>query len=104
MKGRRAMRFTDAQLRHDREEGSLFLPGLIPAEEIDVVRAGVPRLVGENRDAVIAEADGKTVRSVLNAHLYDAIIDNLCRHEAIVGPSMQVVDSSMYIFQSILNV
>ena len=93
-----------AQIASYRRNGYLFVPGLFPAREITVVRKKVAKLVAEARDSVIYEHDGKTVRSVLNAHLYDKVIDAFCRSERVIHPVMQLVKSPVYIFQSIMNV
>jgi ectoine hydroxylase len=98
------MTLTEEQIAHYNAQGYLFVPEAIPAAEIAVVRNHVADLVGEKRDAVIAEADGKTIRSVLNGHLYDDILDRFIRHEAIIEPAMQLVGTPLYTFQSILNV
>ncbi len=98
------MTLTDEQIALYNEQGYLFVPEAIPAAEIAVVRDHVSDLVGEQRDAVIAEADGKTIRSVLNGHLYDDILDRFIRHEAVIAPAMQLVGTPLYTFQSILNV
>ena len=98
------MTLTDAQIAFYRQNGYLFVPELFPRAEIEIVHREVTKLVGERRDSVIPEHDGKTVRSVLNAHLYSAVIDRFCRSAHVVEPTMQIVGSPVYIFQSIINV
>ena len=98
------MKLTDRQIHEYRKDGFVLVPDLFSAEAIAIVRDEVPKLVAEVRDSVIMEADGKTVRSILNPHLYNDVFDRLCRHEKLVEPVMQIVESPVYIFQSILNV
>jgi ectoine hydroxylase len=98
------MKFTADQVSQYRRDGYVFVEGLIPDEEIAAVRREIESLVGQDRPEVILEADGKTVRSVLNAHLFSRVLDRLCRNERIVEPTMQLLDSPVYIFQSIFNV
>ena len=98
------MKFTAEQVRQYRENGFVFVEGLIPADEIAAVRREIETLVGQKRPEVIVETDGRTVRSVLNAHLFNAVLHQLCRHESLVEPSMQLLESPVYIFQSIFNV
>src|SRR5215510_2843583 len=98
------MRLSEDEKSQYRDDGYLYFPELIPAPEIAVVRHEVAKLVGEKRKSVILEADGKTVRSVLNPHLYNPVLDRLCRHERVIEPAMQIVSGSVYIFQAILNV
>jgi ectoine hydroxylase len=98
------MKLTPRQIASYRKHGYLFVPGLFPAKEIAAVDREVERLVQEDRPSVIREHDGKTVRSVLNAHLYSPVIDWLCRSARVVRPAMQLLDREVYIFQSIVNV
>jgi len=98
------MTLTPAQIASYRKNGYLFVPGVFPAREIAAVRKEVAKLVKEKRSSVIYEHDRKTVRSVLNAHLYNKVVDAFCRSERVVRPVMQLVKSPVYIFQSIVNV
>jgi len=98
------MRLSEDETREYRDKGYLFFAELIPAQEIAVAREELAKLVGEKRKSVILEADGKTVRSVLNPHLYNPVLDRLCRHERVIEPVMQLVGGPVYIFQSIVNV
>jgi ectoine hydroxylase len=94
---------TQQQLTFYRENGYVFLPDLFPPEEIAVVQREIDRLIAANTDSLIREADGKTIRSILNAHLESDVIDKFCRSARVVEPVMQIVDSPVYIFQSIMN-
>src|SRR5262245_12046879 len=98
------MKFSADQVRQYRDKGYVFSEGLLPAAEMAAVRREIEGLVGQDRPEVILEADGKTVRSVLNAHLFSPVLDHLCRHESVVEPSVQILGSPVYIFQSIFNV
>ena len=98
------MELSNEELEAYRRDGYVFVPELFSAEEIAVVRADVEKLVTPGGQGVIYEADGKTVRSVLNPHLFNPPFDRLCRHEKVIGPVMQIVESPVYYFQSILNV
>ena len=98
------MELSTEQLQAYWRDGYVFVPALFTAEEIGVARAEVEALVAPGGRGVIPEADGKTTRSVLNPHLFNAPFDRLCRHEKVIGPVMQIVESPVYYFQSILNV
>lgn len=95
---------TPSQVAFYRKNGYLFVPKLFPPKEIRAIDREVEKLVLEDRPSVIKEHDGKTVRSVLNAHVYNRVIDWLCRSERVVNPAMQLLDRPVYIFQSIVNV
>ena len=97
------MELTEQQLESYRTDGYVFVENLIPAGEIAVVQDEVPKLVVDGGKGVIIEADGTTIRSVLNPHLFNEPFDRLCRLDRVVEPIMQIVDSQVYVFQSILN-
>ena len=97
------MKLDPDQLAAYRHDGFVRVPELFNAEEIGVVQREVPMLLQDGR-GVILETDAKTHRSVLNAHLFNDPVDRLCRHEKVIGPVMQLVESAVYIFQAILNV
>jgi ectoine hydroxylase len=98
------MILTGKQIHAYRNDGYLLVPDLFSAKAIALLRDEVPKLVAEDRESIIREVDGKTVRSILNPHLYNDLFDRLCRHEKLIEPVMQLVGSQVYIFQSILNV
>ena len=98
------MKLTPKQIAFYRKNGYLFVPEVFPSKEIRAVDREVEKLVQEDRPSVIKEHDNKTVRSVLNAHVYNPVIDWLCRSERVVEPVMQLLKTPVYIFQSIVNV
>ena len=97
------MRLTQDQVEAWRRDGFLFVEGLLSAQEMAVVRAELPALLALRRQEVVLEKDGATVRSLLNLHLYNAVFEALVRHPGLIGPTMQLLESQVYIFQSILN-
>ena len=97
------MKISDDQIKAFREDGYFFIEDLIPTEEIDAVRNELPELMSEKRRELIFENDGATPRSLLNAHLFNEPLDRLCRDHRLIEPSMMLVDSPVYIFQSIVN-
>ena len=98
------MRLNTEQMAKYRQDGFVSVPGLFDAEEIGVVQAQTPKLLVEDGRGLILETDAKTHRSVLNLHLFNEPFDRLCRHEKVIGPVTQLLDSAVYIFQAILNV
>ena len=97
------MRLEDAELSQYEEQGYLFIEGLLSPQEMAVVHGEFEGLLSLERQEVVLEKDGKTVRSVLNLHLFNPTIDRLVRHPRLIEPAMQLVDSEVYIFQSIVN-
>ena len=95
---------SEQQLREYRDTGLAFVPGLLSPGEVAPVMERVRRLcAGERRREVILEKDGKTVRSLMNAHRFDDLIDRFVRHPKLIGAARQIVASDVYIFQSIIN-
>ena len=95
---------SEPRLREYRAAGFTFLPGLLSPREIAPVMERVKRLCGgERRREIILEKDGKTVRSLMNAHRFDDAIDRFVRHPALIGAARQLLESEVYIFQSIIN-
>lgn len=95
---------SEQQLREYRDNGLAFVPGLLSPGEVAPVMERVRRLcAGERRREVILEKDGKTVRSLMNAHRFDDVIDRFVRHPKLIDAARQLVASEVYIFQSIIN-
>lgn len=94
---------TEHQLREYQEAGLIFVPGLLSTGEVAPVMERIRRLCGERRREVILEKDGKTVRSLMNAHRFDDLLDRFVRHPKLIHAARQIVSSEVYIFQSIFN-
>jgi len=94
---------SEQRIREYRTEGFTFLPGLLSEREIAPVIERVKRLCGERRREVILEKDGKTVRSLMNVHRFDDLIGRFVRHPTLIHAARQLVESEVYIFQSIFN-
>lgn len=97
------MRLSDDQVAHFHDKGFLFVPGLIPAAEIGVAAAALPRLLSYQRREVVRERDKTTVRSILNSHLFDDMMRTMVRHPGVIEPAEQLSGGPVYIFQSIVN-
>ncbi|MFO1059323.1 MAG: phytanoyl-CoA dioxygenase family protein [Dongiaceae bacterium] len=94
---------SETQLEEYRRTGFTFLPGLIASDEIAAVRQRILELCRERRREVIVEKDGKTVRSVMNGHVFDDVLGRFVRHPRLINAARQIVGSDVYIFQSIVN-
>ncbi|MFT5113068.1 MAG: ectoine hydroxylase [Parasphingorhabdus sp.] len=94
---------TEQQFASYFEQGYIFLPELLPVDQISAVMSQVQRLCSLDRPEVIFENDGTTVRSLMNVHSFCAEANILARHPAIIEPAMRIIESDIYIFQCILN-
>ena len=91
------------QLDDYSNEGYLFVPELLPMAEISAVMTQLPELSTLQRPEVIFEKDSQTVRSLMNVHTYSKAADKLIRHQSIIDPVKQILQSDVYVFQCILN-
>jgi len=96
-------RLTDEQCADYHRDGFIFLPGLIPIEEISRARDELEGLSSLTRREVIMENDGVTVRSVMNPHVFSDLFARFVRHPALLGPVQQLLEREVYLFQCILN-
>ena len=62
------MQLTREQLEQFDTEGWVLLPNLFRQEEIDVLRAELPKIFAMRRDEVWREKDGEAVRTAFAAH------------------------------------
>lgn len=94
---------TEAQVEAYRRDGFVVVPGLVAPEEAAAALARTGELAGLKRREVILEKDGRTVRSLMNAHRFDDLLGRFVRHPRLIGAARRIVESEVYIFQSIFN-
>ncbi|MBM3492488.1 MAG: proline hydroxylase [Alphaproteobacteria bacterium] len=93
----------EAQLAAWRDDGMVVCPELIPAADVAAAMTRIKALTAERRREVILEKDGRTVRSLMNAHLFDETLGRFVRHPRLVGGARDLAGGEVYIFQSIVN-
>ena len=96
-------RLSAAECARYRDDGFVFVPDLIPPQDIDRVRAALDALCRLSRDEVILENDGRTVRSVMNPQAFSDPFGRFVRHPALLGPVRQLLDREVYLFQCVIN-
>ena len=96
-------RLSEEQCARYRDDGFVFVPALIPQQDIDRVREEVDGLCRLTRDEVILENDGRTVRSVMNPQVFCELFMRFVRHPALLGPARQLLEREIYLFQCLLN-
>jgi ectoine hydroxylase len=94
---------TETQIADYRRNGYVTVPSLAPEADVAAALARVDALCQERRREVILEKDRKTVRSVMNAHRFDDVLARFVRHPKLIEAAKQIVESEVYIFQSIFN-
>ena len=99
------MKWTDEQLAQYNEQGYLFMPGLLSADEVDALNGDVPLLLKGEDDGLHRERErGGAVRQVYLAHRSVDAFRKLISHPKILHPVRQVLDDEVYIWHSKLNV
>jgi ectoine hydroxylase len=97
------MKLDQSQLDEYRDQGYLFFPALLSADEMSVLTRALDAIVATPRREIVYEKDGSTVRSIFNMQAYDKAFANLARHPNIVGPVGQMLGTAPYVFQMVLN-
>jgi ectoine hydroxylase len=91
------------QLRQFDEQGYLFLPQVFSAAEVRALRREVPAILGQERQEVVREKDGRTPRTAFAAHTYNDMFGRLARHPRLIEPVEQLLDGPVYIHQFKIN-
>ena len=89
-----------------RDRGFVFVPGLLDASEIAIVRAELDRILAAHAAdpaRVILEKDGVTPRTVVNPHLHADVFARLVRHPALVDAARALLEGDVYVWQSGVN-
>lgn len=97
------MRLTQDQLRSYDEQGFLLLPDLLSQEEVDFLRAEVPKLYSDNSLRRVVEKEGYATRSVYGCHLVSDRCNRFAGHPKLLEPARQLVDDDVYIYQFKIN-
>ena len=98
------MKLSERQLAQFDREGFLLLPDLFSRQEVEVMRARLPKLFAEDSPANIREKESKEVRTAMGLHLRDEIFSKLVRHPRLLEPAVQILDTPLYVQQVKVNV
>jgi ectoine hydroxylase len=98
---------TAAQTQQFETLGYIVLPNLLGADEIARLQAEAVRLRGQSEGlrpkTVIAERQGKEIRSIFDIHLQSPVMRALARHPRLVDIAAFLLDDDVYVHQSRLN-
>lgn len=92
------MRLSDAQVAQFECDGFLLLPELFRAEELEVLRADLPRLFNPDRDEAPKTSTGEKRLSHRLDRSSEAFA-RLLRHPRMVEPAMQLLGGPVYSHQ-----
>lgn len=97
------MLLTEDQVRTYEEDGFLLLPNCLSAEELDVLRAQLAVEFAVDSERRVLEKSGNVVRSVYGSHVENPVFRRLVAHPRLVGPAMQLLGSTVYVYQFKIN-
>ena len=98
---------TRSQLNAYERDGFLILSDFLSQSEVDVCRAELDRLRGDDevkaRQEAIIEPESRDLRSLFCVHRLSPLFADVASDERIAGMAMQILDSDVYIHQSRVN-
>ena len=97
------MLLTEDQVKSYDEDGFLLLPNCLSAEEIDVLRAQLAVEFAVDSERRVLEKSGNVVRSVYGSHAENEVFRRLVAHPGLLGPAMQLLQSTVYVYQFKIN-
>src|SRR5436309_2782809 len=98
------MELTDEQLRSYDELGYVFVAAYFSSKDIARMKGELSTVLTEDSPRRILENDGKTVRSVYGLHKSNEVFNRLSRHPKLLIPTIQLLESSVYIYQFKINI
>lgn len=99
--------WTADDMRRYREDGFLFIPGLLSAGETDALNVELPAILGgeDERDGLHRERERSgAVRQVYLAHRVYEPFRRLSRDPRLTGPVKQALGADVYVWHSKVNV
>ena len=97
------MRLSDSEIARFRKDGFLVLPSRFTAEEVEVLRAELPRLFAERRPENFREKENDAVRTAMGLHLRSEAYARAVRHPRLVEPARQLLGDDLYVQQVKVN-
>ena len=97
------VKLDDQQLAQFDEQGYVFVPDLLGADELAVLKGEIPGIFAQRRDENVREHTGDVVRTAFAAHTYNEAYRRLVRHPRILMPAEQLLGGKVYVHQFKLN-
>lgn len=97
---------TDRQLADYRQDGFLFIPGLISADEVDTLLAEAKSLAADwpaDQVGLVREPDSDIVRSIFRLHRISDLYQQFYSGAKFADRARQLLGSDVYIHQSRIN-
>ena len=98
------MNLSDAQIAQYDELGYLFFPDLLNDDEVAILQAALPGIMGRQGPELISEKeDPSSIRLAFGAHLYSEPFRRLALLPRLLNPVRQLLREDVYLHQSRLN-
>jgi ectoine hydroxylase-related dioxygenase (phytanoyl-CoA dioxygenase family) len=97
------MTMMDVQLKQYVEDGFVVLPSYFSKAEVEIMKAELPALFGEDSPRRVVEKRSNIVRSVYGSHTTNQVFHDLSRLPRLVEPARQVLGSEVYVYQFKIN-
>ncbi len=97
------MSLTKEQLKQYEDLGYVFLPEYLSQAEVEKMKTQLPSVFAKDSPKRVVEKEGRVVRSVYGSHTENEIFRRLTHHPKLVQPVMQILDSSVYVYQFKIN-
>ena len=97
------MKLTPTQLKQYREEGFLFFPKLLTAEEVSILQGAIPDLLTRTGPEVKRDNPDSQPKIVYAPHAFSPSFDALSRLPRTLGVVEQLLDEGIYLYQSRVN-
>lgn len=97
------MQLTVQQIQQYHADGYLLLPGVFNEEEIQLLREEMQHEFAQESPARIMEKNRSVIRSVYGSHARNDVFRRLSQHPRLVGPALQILGDSVYVYQFKIN-
>ncbi|MEI2417995.1 phytanoyl-CoA dioxygenase family protein [Orrella sp. JC864] len=97
------MNLSATQLDEYRQNGYLYFPNLLTAEEVDILRSAIPALMASTGPEVKRDTPESTPKIVYAPHVNDPHYGMLSRLPRILGTVQQLLGEAAYVYQSRIN-
>lgn len=98
------MELSESQIAQYDEQGYLFFPGLLDADEAAVLQGALPEILSRDGPELVTEKeDASAVRLAFGAHFYSEPFRRLTLLPRLLNPVRQLLREDVYLHQSRMN-
>jgi ectoine hydroxylase len=97
------MQLTRTHLDQYRQDGYLFFPGLLTAEEIATLESAIPELLERTGPEVKRDRPGSPPKIIYAPHAFSSPFETLSRLPRTLGVAAQLLGEDTYLYQSRVN-